>query len=202
MIPAGIRPDLFHSAALLPNEIRIPTKNMLDSEECNSRVNAGPSEQLKHRPSKLQVALEAHVLWIRWTEKIISSVKRFCRGRPQRIKLTNVSNRTVYFPAQNNIAVLVPAGDLPRGDGCVRLDSMKYQDWQGLAYEGCRDPDMFQRECELYAQFLVGYSAAVSGATGLSGSTTNNDEASTRLAERLSRSVNVRRMLGEDHGWA
>ncbi|KAG4039382.1 hypothetical protein PC123_g25064 [Phytophthora cactorum] len=49
MIPAGIRPDLFHSAALLPNEIRIPlvkTKNMLDSEECNSRVNAGPSEQL------------------------------------------------------------------------------------------------------------------------------------------------------------
>ncbi|KAG3140715.1 hypothetical protein PC128_g25131 [Phytophthora cactorum] len=168
MIPAGIRPDLFHSAALLPNEIRIPlvkTKNMLD-------------------------------------KKIISSVKRFCRGRPQRIKLTNVSNRTVYFPAQNDIAVLVPAGDLPRGDGCVRLDSMKYQDWQGLAYEGCRDPDMFQRECELYAQFLVGYSAAVSGATGLSGSTTNNDEASTRLAERLSRSVNVRRMLGEDHGWA
>ncbi|KAG2768382.1 hypothetical protein PC119_g28198 [Phytophthora cactorum] len=49
MIPAGIRLDLFHGAAQLLNEIRIPlvkTKNMLDSEEYGSHVNAGSSDQL------------------------------------------------------------------------------------------------------------------------------------------------------------
>ncbi|KAG2965934.1 hypothetical protein PC120_g27163 [Phytophthora cactorum] len=128
MIPAGIRLDLFHGAAQLPNKIRIPlvkTKNMLDSEEYGSHVDAGPSEQLdipghewrEYRLSKRQVALERHILWVRRTEKIIPSVTRFRRGRPQRIKLTNVSDRTVYFSAHDDIAVLVPAGDLPRGDG-------------------------------------------------------------------------------------
>ncbi|KAG2845950.1 hypothetical protein PC111_g1363 [Phytophthora cactorum] len=134
MIPAGIRLDLFHGAAQLPNKIRIPlvkTKNMLDSEEYGSHVDAGPSEQLdipghewrEYRLSKRQVALERHILWVRRTEKIIPSVTRFRRGRPQRIKLTNVSDRTVYFSAHDDIAVLVPAGDLPRGDGYVRVDS-------------------------------------------------------------------------------
>ncbi|KAG3118745.1 hypothetical protein PI126_g24566 [Phytophthora idaei] len=125
MIPAGIRLDLFHGAAQLPNEIRIPlvkTKNMLDSEEYGSHVNDGPSEQLdipghewrEYRLSKRQVALERHILWVRQTEKIIPSVTKFRRGRPQRIKLTNVSDRAVYFPAHDDIAVLAPVGDLPR----------------------------------------------------------------------------------------
>ncbi|KAG4039273.1 hypothetical protein PC123_g25172 [Phytophthora cactorum] len=146
MIPAGIRLDLFHGAAQLPNEIRIPlvkTKSMLDSEEYGSHVNAGPSEQLdipghewrEYRLSKRQVALERDILW--------------------RIKLTNVSDRAVYFLAHDDIAVLVPAGDLPRGDGYVRVDSKKYRDWQVLAYEGCRDRELFQRECELYEQWLA-----------------------------------------------
>ncbi|KAG3123452.1 hypothetical protein PI124_g23270 [Phytophthora idaei] len=127
MIPAGIRLDLFHEAAQLPNEIRIPlvkTKNMLDSEEHGSHVNAGPSEQLdipghewrEYRLSKRQVALEIHILWVRRTEKIIPSVTKFRRGRPQRIKLTNVSDRAVYFPVHDDIAVLVPAGDLSTAD--------------------------------------------------------------------------------------
>ncbi|KAG2889321.1 hypothetical protein PC117_g24715 [Phytophthora cactorum] len=146
MIPAGIQLDLFHGAAQLPNEIRIPlvkTKNMLDSEEHGSHVNAGPSEQLdipghewrEYRLSKRQVVLERHILW--------------------RIKLTNVSDWAVYFPAHDDISVLVPAGDLPRGDGYVRVDSKKYRDWQVLAYEGCRDRELFQRECELYEQWLA-----------------------------------------------
>ncbi|KAG3068512.1 hypothetical protein PI125_g23400 [Phytophthora idaei] len=124
-------------------------------------VNAGPSEQLdipghewrEYRLSKRQVALERHILWVRRTEKIIPSVTKFRRGRPQRIKLTNVSNRAVYFPAHDDIAVLIPAGDLPRGDGYVRVDSKKYQDWQVLAYECCRDRELFQRECELYERW-------------------------------------------------
>ncbi|KAG3127305.1 hypothetical protein PI124_g21687 [Phytophthora idaei] len=166
MIPAGIQFDLFHGAAQLPNEIRIPlvkTKNMLGSEEYGSHVNAGPSEQLdipghewrEYRLSKRQVALETHILWMRRTEKIIPSVTKFRRGRPQRIKLTNVSDRAVYFSAHDDIAVLVPAGDLPRSDDYVRVDSKKYRDWQVLAYEGCRDRELFQRECELYEQWLA-----------------------------------------------
>ncbi|KAI9996265.1 hypothetical protein PInf_013648 [Phytophthora infestans] len=41
-------------------------------------------------------------------------------------------------------------GDLHRGDGYVRLDSKKYQDWQVLAYEGCRYQRwaMIMEECE------------------------------------------------------
>ncbi|KAG2893544.1 hypothetical protein PC119_g7993 [Phytophthora cactorum] len=166
MIPAGIRLDLFHGAAQLPNEIRIPlvkTKNMLDSEEYGSHVNAGSSDQLdipghewrEYRLSKRQVALERHILWVRRTEKIIPSVTKFRRGRPQRIKLANVSDRAVDFPAHDDIAVLVPVGDLPRGDGYVRVDSKKYRDWQVLAYEGSRDSELFQRECELYERWLA-----------------------------------------------
>ncbi|KAG3148388.1 hypothetical protein PC128_g23602 [Phytophthora cactorum] len=127
MIPAGIRLDLFYWATQLPNEIRIPlvkTKNMHGSEEYGSH-----------------------------TEKIIPSVTKFRRGRPKRIKLTNVSDRVVCFPAHDDIAVLVPAGDLPRGDGYMRVDSKKYRDWQVLAYEGCRDRELFQRERELYEQW-------------------------------------------------
>ncbi|KAG2967831.1 hypothetical protein PC118_g18355 [Phytophthora cactorum] len=109
----------------------------------------------EYRLSKRQVVLERHILWVRRTKKIIPSVTKFRRGRPQRIKLTNVSDRAVYFPAHDDISVLVPAGDLPRGDGYVRVDSKKYRDWQVLAYEGCRDRELFQRECELYEQWLV-----------------------------------------------
>ncbi|KAG2770689.1 hypothetical protein PC116_g27905 [Phytophthora cactorum] len=109
----------------------------------------------EYRLSKRQVVLERHILWVRRTKKIIPSVTKFRRGRPQRIKLTNVSDRAVYFPAHDDVAVLVPAGDLPRGDGYVRVDSKKYRDWQVLAYEGCRDRELFQRECELYEQWLV-----------------------------------------------
>ncbi|KAG3014343.1 hypothetical protein PC121_g14228 [Phytophthora cactorum] len=166
MIPAGIRLDLFHGAAQLPNEIRIPlvkTRNMLDSEEYGSHVNAGPSEQFdipghewrEYRLLKWQVALETHILWVRRTGKIILLVTRFCRGRPQRIKLTNVSDQTVYFSTHDDIAVLVPAGDLSRSGGYMRVDSKKYQDRQVLAYEGCRDRELFQRECERNEQWLA-----------------------------------------------
>ncbi|KAG3020052.1 hypothetical protein PC119_g10107 [Phytophthora cactorum] len=121
----------------------VKTKNMLDSEEYGSYVNAGPAEPLdipghgwrEYRLSKRQVALGTQILW--------------------RIKLTSVSDRTVYFPAHNDTAELVPACDLPRGDSNVRLDSRKYQDGQVLAYEGCRARDLFQPECALYAQWLA-----------------------------------------------
>ncbi|KAI9998245.1 hypothetical protein PInf_002605 [Phytophthora infestans] len=146
IIPAGIRLDLFHGAAQLPHEVQIPlikTKNMIDSEEYGSHVNAGPPERLdiqahewrEYRLAKRQVGLEEHVLWVRRTNKLIPSVTRFRRGRPQSIRLTNVSDRTVYLPAHDSIAMWIPDGDLPRGDGYVRLESKKYQDWQPSAVD-------------------------------------------------------------------
>ncbi|KAI9984230.1 hypothetical protein PInf_005541 [Phytophthora infestans] len=172
MIPAGIRLDLFHGAAQLPHEVQIPlikTKNMIDSEEYGSHVNAGPPERLdiqahewqEYRLAKRQVGLEDHVRWVRRTSKLIPSVARFRRGRPQNIRLTNVSDQTVYLPAHYLIAIWISDGDLPRGDGYVRLDSKKYQAWQVLAYEGCRDRELFQRECEIYEQWLATQPSAV-----------------------------------------
>ncbi|ETK95734.1 hypothetical protein L915_01363, partial [Phytophthora nicotianae] len=61
--------------------------------------------------------------------KVIPSVTRLRRGRPVLIRLTNVSERTAYVPAFDRLAMLVPIGDLPRGEGYVRLDSKKYKDW-------------------------------------------------------------------------
>ncbi|ETL41615.1 hypothetical protein L916_07451 [Phytophthora nicotianae] len=94
-------------------------------------------------------------MWVRRTEKVIPSVTTFRRGRPMRIRLTNVSERSAYVPAFDRLAVLVLIGDLPRGVGYVRLDSNKYKDWQVLAYENCRDRRLFKRECELYGQWLA-----------------------------------------------
>ncbi|KAI9981079.1 hypothetical protein PInf_010488 [Phytophthora infestans] len=159
MIPAGIRLDLFHGAAQLPHEVQIPlikTKNMIDSEEYGSHVNAGPPERLdiqahewrEYRLAKRHVGLEEHVLWGK-------------KPPAQSIRLTNVSDRTVYLPAHDSIAMWIPDGDLPRGDGYVRLESKKYQDWQVLAYEGCRDRELFQRECEIYEQWLATQPSAV-----------------------------------------
>ncbi|ETL27472.1 hypothetical protein L916_18985 [Phytophthora nicotianae] len=41
--------------------------------------------------------------------------------------------------------MLVSIGDLSRGEGYVRLDSKNYKDWQVLAYENCRDRQLFKR---------------------------------------------------------
>ncbi|KAI9994051.1 hypothetical protein PInf_016614 [Phytophthora infestans] len=142
---------------------------MIDSEEYGSHVNAGPPKRLdiqahewrEYRLVKRQVGLEEHVLWVCRTNKLIPSVATFRRGWPQSIRLTNVSDQTVYLPAHDSIAMWIPDGDLPREDSYVRLDSKKYQDWQVLVYEGCRDRELVQRECEIYEQWLAIQPSAV-----------------------------------------
>ncbi|ETN10384.1 hypothetical protein PPTG_22732 [Phytophthora nicotianae INRA-310] len=145
MIPAGIRLDLFHGAAQLPNEVRIPlvkTKNMVDSMEYSAHINARPTEALdipghESREEGRPVSGEVSC------------------GRPVRIRLTNISEQTAYVPAFDRMAMLVPIGDLPRGESYVRSDSKKYKDWQVLAYENCLDQQLFRREFEHYEQCLA-----------------------------------------------
>ncbi|ETL25458.1 hypothetical protein L916_20689 [Phytophthora nicotianae] len=88
-------------------------------------------------------------------KKAIPSLKTFRHGRPVRIRLTNVSKRTAYVPAFDKLAMLLPIGDLPRGEDYVRLDSKMYKDWQVFVYENCRDRQLFKRECELREQWLA-----------------------------------------------
>ncbi|ETO99607.1 hypothetical protein F441_22978 [Phytophthora nicotianae CJ01A1] len=118
MIPSGIRLDLFHGAAQLPNEVCIPlikTEDMVESMEYSAHVKSGPSEALdvpghesrEYRLAKRAARLEQHVLWVRRTEK--------------------VSERTAFVPAFDRLAMLVLVGDLPRGEGYVCLDSKKYK---------------------------------------------------------------------------
>ncbi|ETP01445.1 hypothetical protein F441_21295 [Phytophthora nicotianae CJ01A1] len=116
MIPAGIRLDLFHGAAQLPTEVRIPlikTKNM---------VIVWSTAHTEGHPIS-----DAVSPW------------------PAGIVLTNVSERTAYVSVFDKLAMLVSIGDLSRGEGYVRLDSKNYKDWQVLAYENCRDRQLFKR---------------------------------------------------------
>ncbi|KAI9998405.1 hypothetical protein PInf_002792 [Phytophthora infestans] len=93
MIPAGIRLDLFHIQISL-----IKTKNMVDSEEYGSHVDAGPPERLETQVHE-------------WRE--------------YRLAKRQVG---LYLSAHDSMAIWMPDGELPRGDGYVRLDSQKYQD--------------------------------------------------------------------------
>lgn len=97
MIPVGIRLDLFHATAKLPNEVMIPlimTHNMIDYEEYGTHVNGGPKEVLDipghewvdYKLSRKQPPSGTHILWVRRTEKLIPSVTRVRRGRPDRIR--------------------------------------------------------------------------------------------------------------------
>ncbi|ETI33257.1 hypothetical protein F443_20057 [Phytophthora nicotianae P1569] len=135
MIPAGIRLDLFHGAAQLPNEVCIPlieTKNMVDSMGYSAHVKAGPTEALdtpghesrEYRLAKRTVRLEQHVL------------------------LTNVSERIAYIPAFDRLAMLVSVGDLPRREGYVRSDYKKAlregERDEGRVDSGVTDEDSFE----------------------------------------------------------
>ncbi|ETM31935.1 hypothetical protein L914_20567 [Phytophthora nicotianae] len=121
--------------------------------EYSTHVNAGPTEaldipgheSLEYQLAKRAARQEQHVLCVRRTEKVIPSVTQFHHGQPARIVLTNVSERTAYVSVFDKLAMLVSIGDLSRGEGYVRLDSKNYKDWQVLAYENCRDRQLFKR---------------------------------------------------------
>ncbi|EGZ13348.1 hypothetical protein PHYSODRAFT_513381, partial [Phytophthora sojae] len=161
MIPAGIRLDLFNAAAKLPDEVMIPLNQ--DAEH-GRRGRMGPCQRGPGRQFRMQrkrPSPTTHVPWIRRTDKLIPTVKRFHKGHPQRIRLTNLDNRLTICPAHTTFVVWVPIGSLPKSEGYVRLDSDKYREWQVLAYEAARDKTLLKWEAELYAQWLAAQPSAV-----------------------------------------
>ncbi|EGZ27554.1 hypothetical protein PHYSODRAFT_247090 [Phytophthora sojae] len=74
VIPAGVRLDLFHATARLPDEVSIPlikTLNMLNDQGEGPHVNGGPSEDLtiesrefaEYRVPRRQPPLDTHEVW-------------------------------------------------------------------------------------------------------------------------------------------
>ncbi|OWY90671.1 hypothetical protein PHMEG_00041098 [Phytophthora megakarya] len=56
-----------------------------------------------------------------------------------------IPHHTAYCPAHFPILAWVLLGHLPRNAGYVRLDSVKYTEWQVLAYTEARDK-IFKRK--------------------------------------------------------
>ncbi|ETP20798.1 hypothetical protein F441_05568, partial [Phytophthora nicotianae CJ01A1] len=165
MIPAGVRLDLFHAAAQLPDEIKIPlikTKNMEGDEGYGTHVTGAPTEDLyiparewaEFRLQKRQPSPETHVLWIKRDKAWVPTVTRTRRGRPDYVRITNVTVKHVWYSSHRPVVQWVPFGDLPREAGYVRLDSKKYTEWQVIAYAESREPALLEKGCKLYEDWL------------------------------------------------
>ncbi|GMF49733.1 unnamed protein product [Phytophthora fragariaefolia] len=172
MIPAGVRLDLFHATARLPDEVEIPlikTQRMADTREEGPHVPDGPTEALTipghvsrdYRPMRQPPANETHELWVRRTNELIPKVVEFLRGRPRRVRVTNISDRLVTCPVHLPLLLRVLRGDLPRPEGYVRLGSDKYNEWRALAYSRSRDSDLYKAEGEIYKRWLATQPSAV-----------------------------------------
>ncbi|OWZ18549.1 hypothetical protein PHMEG_0007343 [Phytophthora megakarya] len=61
------------------------------------------------------------------------------------------------------VVAWVPIGQLPRDVGYVRIDSLKYNEWQVLAYAATRDKTLFVIECEMYEQWMASQPPTVDG---------------------------------------
>ncbi|OWZ13378.1 hypothetical protein PHMEG_00013305 [Phytophthora megakarya] len=172
MIPAGVRLDLFHGTASLPDEVTVPlvkSAGAADDEPYGAQVVGGPTEDLyvprgewrevrlpRKRPSRA-----THELWIRKTRQMIPTAMKSRRGKPVWVRLTNVSDGTALCFKHSSVVLWIPREELPRKVGYVRLYLSKYNEWQVLGYAEGRDVTLFQKEEELYECWLAEQPPAV-----------------------------------------
>ncbi|GMF16102.1 unnamed protein product [Phytophthora fragariaefolia] len=172
MIPTGVRLDLFHATARLPDEVEIPlikTQRMADTRKEGPHVPDGHTEVLtipwhesrNNRPMRQPPTNETHELWVRRTKELIPKVVEFLRGRARRVRVTNISDRLVTCPVHLPLLMWVPRGSLPRTEGYVRLGSDKYNEWRVLAYSRSRDSNLYKDEGEIYQRWLAAQPSAV-----------------------------------------
>ncbi|POM59027.1 Hypothetical protein PHPALM_36253 [Phytophthora palmivora] len=119
MIPAGIRMDLYNSAAKPQTDLQ--KQSIYQTEQ---------------QPSEL-----THELWVRRTDDWISTIVMNAKGKATRVYLTSTRPTSVWCPAYFPVVIWLPHGMLPP-EGYVRLNSAKYRDWQVLAYESAIDKDL------------------------------------------------------------
>ncbi|KAE9107886.1 hypothetical protein PF006_g20995 [Phytophthora fragariae] len=172
MVPAGIRLDLFHGTARLPDEDMVPLLKSKESEEPVSYGNhivGGPTELLaipgrewrEFRLPRRQPSRTTHEMWIRRSTRLVSTVARSRRGRPLWIRLTNVTTKRASCSAHEPVVLWVPREELPRETGYARVESDKYREWQVLAYAESRDETLFGREGKLFQEWLAVQPSAV-----------------------------------------
>ncbi|KAE8971567.1 hypothetical protein PR002_g26782 [Phytophthora rubi] len=172
MVPAGIRLDLFHGTARLPDEDMVPLLKSMESEEPVSYGNhivGGPTvllaipgrEWREFRLPRRQPSRTTHEMWIRRSTRLVPTGAKSQRGRPIWIRLTNVTTKRASCSAHEPVALWVPREELPRETGYVRVESDKYREWQVLAYAESRDETLFGREGKLYQEWLAVQLSAV-----------------------------------------
>ncbi|OWY90423.1 hypothetical protein PHMEG_00041453, partial [Phytophthora megakarya] len=165
MIPAGIRLDLFHATAKLPDEVMIPLVKAQNFDEDipeGMHVPGGPNDNLQiaagewadFRLQRNKPSLGTHDVWVRRTPALIPTITKFRKGQPKWVRLTDISHHTEYCPAHLSVVMWVQRGYLPKMAGYVQVGSPNYEEWQVLAYAGARDETLFQWECELYEKWL------------------------------------------------
>ncbi|POM77268.1 Hypothetical protein PHPALM_5375 [Phytophthora palmivora] len=139
MIPAGIRLDLYNSAAKLPDEVVVPLLRSLkdtDDQTYGLQTADGPTEALER---------SSRTGFKPGERPSLTSSPRSLATCP---RATSVWT-TAHFP----VVIWLPHGKLPP-EGYVRLNSAKYRDWQVLAYESAIDKELLYKEQELYADWL------------------------------------------------
>ncbi|EGZ27428.1 hypothetical protein PHYSODRAFT_400691, partial [Phytophthora sojae] len=172
MIPAGIRLDLFHGTARLPDDVMVPllkSQSVGDDEPYGTQPSCGPIEDLyvpgrewrEFRLPRQRLPRSAYDVWVRRTGKLVPTVTRFRRGQPMWTRLTNITTTAAQCAKHDSVVLWVPHGELPRETGYARLDSNIYKEWQVLAYSTSRDETLYGRERCLYDQWLAKQPPAV-----------------------------------------
>ncbi|OWZ13557.1 hypothetical protein PHMEG_00013096 [Phytophthora megakarya] len=166
MIPAGVRLDLFHGTARLPDEVTVPlvkSAGAADDEPYGAQIVGGPTEDLyiprgewrEFRMPRKRPSRATHKLWIRRIRQMIPTVMESRWGKPVWVRLTNVSDGTGRCYKLSSVVLWIPKGELPREVGYVRLDSSNNNEWQVLTYAEGRDDTLLQKEKELYECWLA-----------------------------------------------
>ncbi|OWZ15824.1 hypothetical protein PHMEG_00010471 [Phytophthora megakarya] len=155
MIPAGVRLNMFHSNAKLPDDVHKQWRMNQKYTGPITTLNIPRRERMTFKVSKRHPSPKTHDVWIRRTESVVPTVTGYRKRCPYCLRLTNITDHTVYCPAHLPVLAWVPLGHLPRDLGYVRVDSMKYAGWQVLAYAEARHKDLYKKEEKLYEQWLA-----------------------------------------------
>ncbi|OWZ08082.1 hypothetical protein PHMEG_00019431 [Phytophthora megakarya] len=153
MIPAGVRLDLFHGIARLPDEVMVPLiKSSTASDDViyGTHVTGGPTEYLcipghewrEFRLPRLRPSLTTHEVWIQRTSRLVPTVTKYRRGKPTWIRLANITSKPDRCARDDAVVLWVPKRELPRNSGYTRLTS---NNW---------DVTLFEREQKIYEKWV------------------------------------------------
>jgi ribonuclease HI len=143
MVRAGVRLCANDGSVRLPDEERVPLVASGFRPKLPERVSVNTQRELyvplgrsctvpiiygRHRALELEVWASRHDSWV-------TTIVHDPDGRPECVRITNVSSKPLVIPPRTAVAHLVEEGHLPLDDRCARVHSSRYREWQTLAYE-------------------------------------------------------------------